>query len=244
MRIWDKFLSENDKRFIGASGLKKPMGYGKRPALMLIDNWVAVLGTKPLPLEESIKEYPMSTGLVGWEAVKHQKRLLKLCREINIPIIHTTLDTDPHSPRDWMSAVRGDPKKRTMRPLPGEKSATSDPRLFAFTPDLAPIDEEIIIRKSAASPFHGTYLVSALTRFSIDTLLICGESTSGCVRAAAVDGASYCYRVIIVEECVYDRTEACHAINLFDMNQKYGEVRGIEDVTGWLHNIFTVAKAG
>jgi nicotinamidase-related amidase len=84
-----------------------------------------------------------------------------------------------------------------------------------------------VLRKTAPSAFYGTPLQGELTRLGIDTLLIAGESTSGCVRASVVDAASARYRVIVIEECVFDRHEACHAINLFDMNQKYADVISI-----------------
>ena len=68
----------------------------------------------------------------------------------------------------------------------------------------------------------------------MDTLITCGESTSGCVRASVVDGCTNRYRMIVVEECVFDRHEATHAINLFDMNQKYADVLPLAEVLEWL----------
>jgi maleamate amidohydrolase len=245
MRIWDKFLTERDKKHLESSKYNKAVvGFGQLPALLLIDNYVAGLGDEPLPLEESIKKFPMSTGLEGWEAVKHQKRLLKLCRELDILVIHTNQDMAPGSPRDFYTAVRGDPKKRTMRPEKSEFNPSGESRAFEFTPHLAPIDEEVIILKSGPGAFHGTPLVDVLIRHRIDTLLVCGESTSGCVRATVVDACSHSYKTIVVEECVYDRTPVSHAISLFDMDQKYADVRGIDEVCAWLESHFRVQKAG
>ena len=125
----------------------------------------------------------------------------------------------------------------------GPDQAQLDPptgvKPFDLTPELAPVDEEVVIMKSGPSAFHGTSLLTVLTRHNIDTLLVCGESTSGCVRATVVDAASYNFHTIVVEECVYDRTEAAHAISLFDMDQKYADVIGLEEVLTWLDKSFT-----
>ena len=79
--------------------------------------------------------------------------------------------------------------------------------------------------------------MAQLNHLDIDTLLVTGESVSGCVRATVVDAASYRFKVQVVEECVFDRHEACQAINLFDMNQKYADVTGIDQVIGYLDEI-------
>lgn len=241
MRIWDQFLTERDKQLLaqtndakGDTGFGRSAGFGNRPALLLIDNYVAGLGDRPLPLMESIKSFPLSTGEEGWTAVGHQKTLLDLCRALDVLVIHTNLDIAPHSPRDFISAVRGDIRKRTMLSDQPKFHPAEGVSPFDFTPDLEPIDEEVVILKVGPSAFHGTALLNVLTRHNIDTLLICGESTSGCVRATVVDACSYNFHAIVIEECVYDRTEACHAISLFDIDQKYGDVVSLASVTSWL----------
>ena len=86
------------------------------------------------------------------------------------------------------------------------------------------------MRKSSPSAFWGTPLAGHLNYLGVDTLITCGESTSGCVRASVVDGCTYRYRMIVVEEGVFDRHEATHAINLFDMHQKYADVVSLAEV--------------
>ena len=86
-----------------------------------------------------------------------------------------------------------------------------------------------MLRKTAPSAFWGTPLAAHLNLHQIDTLIVCGEATSGCVRASVVDAASYRYRVQVVEECVFDRHEATHALNLFDMHQKYADVISLDE---------------
>src|SRR5205807_3454834 len=100
----------------------------------------------------------------------------------------------------------------------------------------APIPGEVVLPKSAPSAFWGTPLVAQLNRMGIDTLIVGGESTSGCVRASVVDGTTYRFRMIVAEECSYDRHEACHAINLFDMHQKYADVLPTAEVIQWMRD--------
>jgi nicotinamidase-related amidase len=94
-----------------------------------------------------------------------------------------------------------------------------------------------VLKKAAASAFHGTPLVFHLNYHEIDTIVACGETTSGCVRASVVDGATYRFRMSVVEECTFDRTEASHFINLFDMNQKYADVVSLGTATGYFDQI-------
>lgn len=234
-RVWDKYLSDRDRRLYDDSYYNKNrLDFGKKPALILIDNYIAGLGDTPLPLEESSKTFPLSCGLEGWAAVAQQKRLLQLCRKLDVLVIHTNLDMTPNSPLPYYTAIRAHPSQRTMKSDAAVPLTDDSRRIFELTPELAPIDEEVVILKSGASAFFGAPLLGVLNRFEIDTLLICGESTSGCVRATVIDASMYCYHAIVVEECVYDRTEASHAINLFDMDQKYATVKGIEEVLAWL----------
>jgi nicotinamidase-related amidase len=101
---------------------------------------------------------------------------------------------------------------------------------------LRPAPGEVLVTKSAPSAFWGTSLVSTLHQWQVDTLLVCGATTSGCVRASVVDAASHGFRTVVVEECVYDRHEATRAMNLFDMDQKYADVISLDEVSEWMRN--------
>lgn len=116
---------------------------------------------------------------------------------------------------------------------------------YEIVDQVLPAENEFVIRKVAPSAFFGTPLVGLLNFLKVDTLIVGGESTSGCVRASVVDATSYRYRVIVAEECTYDRHEACHAINLFDMNQKYADVMPLEEVIDHLKStVADLATAG
>jgi len=93
---------------------------------------------------------------------------------------------------------------------------------------------DTIIRKMRASAFFGTPLIAQLTQLGVQTVVICGESTSGCVRASAVDAYSHGFHVVLVEECCFDRSLLSHKVNLFDLHHKYADVMKIDDVVSSL----------
>lgn len=96
---------------------------------------------------------------------------------------------------------------------------------------------KLVLRKTSPSVFGGTPLLPYLISLGIDTIITCGESTSGCIRSTVVDGRAFSYLMIVVEECVFIRTEASHAINLFDMNEKYADVLLLSEVLQYLKSL-------
>ena len=114
---------------------------------------------------------------------------------------------------------------------------------YEIFPAFAPEDGDPVIRKERASAFAGTPLAAVLTELDVNGLLVCGESTSGCVRASVVDAFSAGYHVTIVEECVFDRSELSHKVNLFDMHHKYADVMTLDEVTALLEGRGTAAAA-
>ncbi|HZT08561.1 MAG TPA: isochorismatase family protein [Chloroflexota bacterium] len=226
-RPWDRFLTENDKAHLAASK-HVPIGFGERPVLLLIDIYRGVMGDEPQELMEGIKTWPGHTGMAGWNAIPHVQRLLAAAREAGIPVIHAT--GNPGIPH-WSD------RREALRGRPTDPAAVArQRRRFDIIDEVAPIDGEIVIRKSSPSAFFGTILAAHLNYVGADTVIVGGESTSGCVRASVVDGCTYRFRMAVVEECVWDRHEACHAINLFDMNQKYADVVSVDETVDWLRS--------
>jgi nicotinamidase-related amidase len=151
-------------------------------------------------------------------------------RAADIPIIHLTgLDEQESGIAAW-SARRGGRGSLPKTPQEQERHR----RRYDIVEQAAPLPGEVVLKKTAPSAFFGTPLAAHLFAAGIDTLIVCGESASGCVRASVVDGCSYRLHMIIVEECVYDRHEAARAINLFDMDQKYGDVLALAEVCAWI----------
>jgi nicotinamidase-related amidase len=154
---------------------------------------------------------------------------------MGVPVIHITgLREEDAGVPGWFEALHSS----------GKRQAPSDPavrqrweRRLEIIDEVAPLPGEVFLRKTAPSAFFGTPLMAQLNYLGIDTLLVTGESVSGCVRATVVDAASYRFKVQVVEECVFDRHEACRAINLFDMNQKYADVINIDRAIAYLDSL-------
>ena len=226
-RIWEPFLTDQD-RALELARPPKQIGYGSSPALLLVDLYRAVFGDKPQPLFESIKKFPNSCGLAGWNAIPQISELLKVAREERIPVVYVTglyeEDSGVHGWSDRGSGMKFD----TLKPR--------DLSRYEIIDELKPAPGEAVLRKSAPSAIWGTPLSAHLNSLGIDTIIIAGESTSGCVRASVVDGRTLAYHMIVVEECVFDRSEASHAINLFDMNQKYANVVPRLEAVGYMRS--------
>ena len=161
-RIWDDYLSERDRKVYETAGYGRRGGFGTRPALFVIDVQYNFCGDVRQPILEAVKQYRTACGEEAWDAVPHIERLMKICREKNLPIFYTVSERRP------------------------------------------------------------------------DTPIITGCTTSGCVRATAVDAFSYNFKVAIPEETTFDRFQSSHAMNLFDLNCKYADVIPTDDVTRYL----------
>ncbi len=221
-RVWDRYLSEADKAHVSTSRDRR-VGFGSKPALLLIDLYRAVFGDKPEPLMEAIKTWPSSCGMAGWNALPHIQRLLAASRAAGIPVIHITMLANSGMP-SWSEAAHRGAGGRGSGAALDEAALDRKRRGPEIVDEVAPIPGEVVLRKTAPSAFWGTPLAGQLTYLGVDTLIVAGESTSGCVRASVVEAVSHRYRVQVVEECVFDRHEAPHAINLFDLHQKYADV--------------------
>jgi nicotinamidase-related amidase len=220
-RVWDQFLTERDKQVFEAAGYGQRAGFGKRPVLLVIDVNYNFTGDQPEPILTSIKRWPNSCGEGAWEAMHYIKRLLRAARQKGLPVIYTTGDrrADGWDRGSWTwknnrtRQWRGS-HERTQTPLDGN----------AINAEIAPMPQDLIIKKLKPSAFHGTPLGSFLTRFQADSLIMVGTTTSGCVRASVLDAFSENYRITLAEEGCFDRSQASHAINLCDMNAKYADV--------------------
>jgi len=231
-RVWDAFLTEQDKAHLAASPPTRRRGFGRKAAVLSVDNYRKALGDKPEPLLEAIRTWPACTGLAGWEAADRVAELLSVARTAGVPVIHLTglPQEESHIPA-WGAALGG----RHTRDGDTPEQLDRYQRRFDFIDQAAPLPGEVVLKKTAPSGFFGTPLLAHLVAAGIDTLIVCGEAVSGCVRATVTDGCSNRLHMIVVEECVYDRHEATRAINLFDIDQKYGDVVSLAEAIEWLN---------
>jgi nicotinamidase-related amidase len=208
---WSSVITAEDEARYDAAGFGKPIGQGSSPALIIIDVQYRTIGNSPKPFFESLQDYPTSCGDTGWAAVERIAELLGAFRQAGHPIIYPYV-----APKQAYDAGRLGTK------VPG--IMTIDEHGYEFVERVAPRDGDITIPKRHPSAFFGTALTSYLIDLGVDTLFITGCTTSGCVRATAVDAFAYNFRVVVPDDAVYDRTPTVHAVNLFDMAQKYADV--------------------
>lgn len=202
-----------------ASGLGNRVGFGHRPAVLVID-FVQAYTTPGSPLYAA-------PGVPA--AVSETVELLATARAHAVPIIYTTVSYRPDG-RDGGIFVQK---------VPALLHLTDDSPLAAIVPELPPQPGDMVVNKKYASAFFGTHIAATLTAMGVDTVIMTGCSTSGCIRASAVDGMQYGFRVIVPRECVGDRAPEVHEANLFDIDGKYGDVVSRAAVLAYLHSLPT-----
>ena len=215
MNPWDGVVTEEEKEIYRAAGFGKPSGMGNRPALLIIDVQYRTVGTKPAPFREAVKEFPTACGQVGWDAVYNIEKVLALFRERGWPVLYP-----------YVSMKESFDTGRLAEKVPALMTVAA--RGYEFVREIAPREGDILLPKKHPSAFFGTPLASYLVDLQADTLVVTGCTTSGCVRGTVVDGFAYNFKVAIPHECVYDRGPTAHAVNLFDMSEKYADVMTTE----------------
>ena len=229
-RIWDKFLTERDKAVFAASGYGARGGFGKRPALVVIDvNW-AFCSEQAEPILDTIKRWRNSCGEDAWEAMPYLKSLIEKAREQEIPVIYTT---GVRREDNWDSGSWSWKNNRSEEDTKPQTNLDGN----EIVSEIAPGPRDIVIYKQKPSGFFGTNLAAYLTLLGCDSVIMTGTTTSGCVRASVLDAFSLNYRVAVAEEACFDRSQASHAINLCDMNAKYADVVKTEEILAFFDTI-------
>lgn len=218
---WEGVIPEEELRAYSMAGFGAPSGLGKRPGLLIIDVQYRTVGTEPKPFFESIKEFPTSCGEVGWKAVANIGRLLELFRRKNWPVVYP-----------YVAPKIDHDHGRLAEKIPALMTVSA--KGYEFVPDVEPGPKDLLLPKRHPSAFFGTPLVSYLINLDVDTLIVTGCTTSGCVRSTVVDAFSYNFRLGVPHDAVYDRSATSHAVNLFDMGSKYADVSTTEDLLGAL----------
>jgi len=231
--IWNKFLTERDKAVFATSGYGARQGFGKRPALLIVDvNW-AFCGEKPEPILESIKKWRNSCGEDAWTALPYIRSLIDKCRAKGIPVIYTT---GVRRDDNWDAGSWSWKNSRAVEDSV-TRTALSNVDGNEIVSPIAPAPQDLVIYKQKPSGFFGTNLTSYLTLLGCDSLIVTGTTTSGCVRASVLDAFSLNYRITLAEEGCFDRSQASHAINLCDMHAKYADVVKTSEVLAFLDTL-------
>lgn len=219
-RPWAGIVHPREIELYETAGLGRRGALGQHPALVLIDVQYRTVG-EPVPITDAMKQYPAACGEVAWAAISHATRVLEAARQRGIPVFYPYV-----APKESYDSGRLAEKTPAFM--------VSDARGYEFVAEVAPQPGDVLIPKRHPSAFFGTPFASYLIAAGIDTLLVCGATTSGCVRATVVDAFSYNFRVAVVQECVYDRAQVTHAVNLFDMQSKYADVIGVDEAIAYL----------
>jgi len=188
------------------------LAFGKRPAVIVVDMVDAYL----------VPGSPLYAGIET--ALESAIRITAAARACGVPVIFTNVEYTPGGADGGVF----------FRKVPALRCFERGNPLAAFPARLAPQDRDLVITKRYASAFFGTHLAAALTASDIDTLVICGTSTSGCIRATALDACQHGFIPFVVRDACGDRHPAPHEANLFDLQAKYAEVVGEAEVVDLL----------
>jgi len=216
-RIWEDLLTEQDKDVITKAGYDEAgastwesRGLGEDPLVLVIDMQRLIVGEDE-PILEAVEDYRTAMGEIAWNAIEHIQPFLEFARGEGLPVTYT-------------------------RVIPSSYDDPDHEDLDIVEP-IAPEPGDTVIDKSYASAFYGTDLLSRLVRGDHDSVIVVGNSTSGCVRATTVDAQQHGFDVILPQECLFDRIEASHKIGLLDMWMKYAEVLEREEVEEYVRSL-------
>ncbi len=220
MSSWEHLLTEEDRAVLAAGGFAARQGPGARPALLVVDAQYGFVGLDA-PIFESVAVYPTSTGERAWRALERIARLLAAARRADTPVLYSQSGAlageeafDAFAAK--VTSVRG---PRPPQPQPA----------YAIVAEVAPRSGDVVVQKRFASAFFGSPLVSFLHRLGVDSLVVCGFTTGGCVRATVVDAVSYGYPVTLVGDACADRLPISHEAALLDIDTRYGDVVATAD---------------
>lgn len=201
--------------FYETRGIGGRVGYGQRPAVLVVD------------MQVGLDDPAYKVGADQTPAVEAIASLLAVARANDVPIVFVRTGYRPDG-RDGGLFIKK---------IPGLIELQLDTPAVDVDPRLEPREDDVVITKKFASAFFQTNLPSLLVAEDVDTIVLTGCSTSGCIRAAAIDGISHGYRMILPEECISDRAEGPHQANLFDINAKYGDVVPLAEVVDYLEGL-------
>lgn len=224
-RPWLQLLSEEDRRRLEAARFGRRVGFGDRAAVVVIDAQRYMVGEPGAPEGRYPSACPSAPAAIDSLAV-----LLAEAREASVPVFYSQFVLRADGSDAGVYA-----RKRDLLDIDGwclEGTPGAD-----IVPELAPQPGDVVFVKKKPSAFIGTPLMMMLIDRQIDTVIVTGGSTSNCVRATAVDAASYNFRTAVVSDCVFDRFDISHQVALFDIDRQYGDVVTSDEVIGYLRGI-------
>jgi maleamate amidohydrolase len=205
---WRDIFNDTELSGYRAGGHGQRIGFGRKAAVVVVD--MINLYVSP--------RFALGHGENIPAVVAANKRLITTARAKGLPVFFSNVGLRRSAAEKGVWGIK----------VGGSKEITTE--ADTIVPELAPVDGDIIVTKAKASVFFGTQLASMLVSLGIDTIIVTGVTTSGCVRATVVDGFSHNFRVIVPAECVGDRAALPHKVSLFDMDMKYSDVMDLDEV--------------
>jgi maleamate amidohydrolase len=218
---WKTVVPEYDRKILETADFGGPQPWGRSPCLLIVDVVRSFTGSKPQEVLEAVKEYTTSCGTSAWETLPRMRTVLDAARAAGIPVVYT----------------KGDAGYRAMCGGSVKNESPERAKKLHNTPiadEIAPLESEFVISKTKASAFFLTPLSIYLVRHGIDSLIVMGTSTSGCVRATAVDGISHGYPVFVVSDGCFDRSQFMHDVTLYDLSTKYATIVTVAETLQYL----------
>jgi maleamate amidohydrolase len=211
MAVWDGVIPAHDREVYEQAGFSREPCWDGTPALLIVDALWAFIGHRPVDVLEAIKEYPTACGKAGWDGLERIAEALRFFRDAGLPVVYICADGELKSLYGTTTRTRREP-------------GAADRPAYDIPERIAPVPGEAVVTKTKASGFFRTSLDVLLWRRRVDTVLIAGSTTCGCIRATTVDAHSLGFETIVLEDAVWDRSQFSHAVSLFEMSMKYAAV--------------------
>lgn len=217
MKDWLAIVPEAERAIYEKAGFGSESELCRRPALLVVDVTYGFTGLEGQSVEEGVAMFVTACGPVSWETMPRIEKLIGLFRARRLPVIFTCAAPDDARFAGRATKARG--------------GRAREHELYNVFPDaVAPRPDEWVLRKTKASAFFQTSLTSGLINMGVDCVVVCGVTTSGCVRASVVDSCSHGFRTFVVDDCCFDRSHFAHCANLFDMNAKYATAVSSDEI--------------
>ena len=223
---WADSLTDEEREVIARGKYGQTRGLGTRPVVLVIDCQHNYIGADA-PITEQQKDWPAGGGERAWAAVRVIDRVLPAARAREVPVIYTRNLQKKTIRFDMVSAKAGWDHSRTIEGDPGTEIVDA----------VAPHDDELVIDKAYASAFWGTPLLTYLVQLRADSVLVAGVSTSGCVRATAVDAITRGFRTAVIWDAVADRVQISHKASLLDLWMKYTDLMSGDEAATYLDGV-------
>lgn len=215
MAVWDGLVPERDQEIYRRAGFSKQPQWDGSPALVIVDALWGFIGHRRVDVLDAITEYPTACGEAGWDGMERTEEALHFFRKSELPVVHVCASAETDS-------IYGATTRDRRTPGTGT-------RAHEIPEPIRPVPGEPVVFKSKASGFFRTALDVLLRKRKVDTVLIAGSTTCGCIRATAVDAHSSGFETIVLSDAVWDRSPFSHAVALFELSMKYASVVPVAD---------------